>query len=1841
MRAFWNKQSKSRKIIACALAVCLALVPLVSYIGPKKGAKAADDTYTFALGETGLVFDREAGHVVLEDAAGAKKTFSVPGGLLGEEEASWSYGFSGSFKDADGSLAAEGVTISGPDFYLVSGGEFSLGEDGTVVNGTQLTDKVKLMDGSVVKAVIRTERPAPAPETEEEAPEEEGGEPTEPAEPEEPQPPIITWLAPITITVRQATEIGAPVWTSESGAIDETAYYGPTQVSLDGVTYSGIGSVKYAYGTVEGAALDSDISGWTDSKSVQPGESEDGWYGYAGVFVEDTLVMLRQTEKRVRIDATAPSELTWELQDPSASGVKVVDNVIYYPKEALPPALALKLTDDRNADGRLNAASGTVTKGELSEDKTSCSYTFSPADYTEDTEVSFTGTDAAGNLSDQVTVVYSPVDRDIHFVGKPILEAPATDGSYTNQNGHLTFVLESGYQFGEYSVKGKASGGKPAYESGALNLGNGVLGDNGNYRVTVEASIPSAGGEETTFAVKDLTISASDAKNTVTKDVEADYIYDTTVPGIRNCKLQVKEDEAWTDVTAKQVASDGGYYVLEPSQVPGDYRYYFEASDSAGNLDESSFAATYNGEAQTVERIGTGKYVSYVVPAVDQPENFRVSVKDTAGNISEECEGNFVIIGVDNILRVQRVRITSPAGVKLADLSSETGAISGVPYEFTITATSGYEVKDIRITGDNDALFVSSDLENRTPEGSDDAHKWRNTFVGTITIPAAELKKNHALTNLKVVVTDEEDQTAEKTLGSLLYDQTKPVIRSDGKELSEDAKWYQSFRLNVEITPGDMADPNQPESEIASAKYSITNSTNDHSEDMTIKDGKVSSSIKIPQSTGVDGTKITFDAQDKAGNKLMEPNVSVIRVDSAKPKVASIAINGESEIAAKSAFKGNMNVSLSLQDNLTLKSVKLWMVSEDGEEKQVLSDSVKRDKANNSDKVTATVSAKINTKKFKDGKWQLKAVAEDKAGNESVPKLVTFIVDNKAPVLSAIVVSGKNDGKEPIKQSDGSIRDYYYRSDVRMQFTCDDSNIVTGNISVSDNGEPISLKWKKNEAGVYEADVNIKADGEHSIWMDAVDNAGNEAAPKDLYFLIDRETPVVSEVAFGGIAAESIVNPFKSEVELQAKLSDNKTLGDVTVFVTNPEGDTYEAFAKNINLEEDDVTSTLTLKLTTKKKNENLYDGKWTVKLSVKDLSGNKINAGSYSFMVDNTVPVVSAKVISGVGGGKRPVKNFDNTDYDYYNRSDVGVELTCLDDNLDTVTVQDNGTTVNDLSWAPREDGTLVAGYLCSGDGVHTVTIDAVDKTGNKAEQAVLQFVRDTGLPTVGVNINGGTIYQESMGPVDITGDAGIRTSVTDMTVDPDNLNFRAIVKKPDQAETVAAAKTQANRSFDFTEEADYNLELFAIDMAGNRGPTRNVAFRIDKTAPVVNISGTESSAGPIDVTFSLQEAFYWDMRDVRITINRTVGEGGTVPGATLTPTGANSTTSVRLTDTGRYEVTFSATDRAGHTAETSKIFIIDADAPKLTMQASYTNKEKKSVKLANYEAAKDDSPVEFYVSVDEVFFDRQTAKLSGWVQDIEGEKSDLSFEGFQPNSKRLTEFTEEFKEDGIYHIELTAEDEAGNKSSEEINFTIDTKAPIIGSLDKYKGNEDGYRTEFLWDENMDTLVKDLTVCDSHVYLNGKEYDGTSDLEDGAYKLQVLATDELGHESRSDEIQFTLDTVAPEFIVTGVEDGQAKEEAYNITVSLQLDEDTLTGVSLNGQDIAISGNTATLTVSEKGDYKLAMEAVDKAGHVSSEMISFTFGKKLKLLPFIIGGGAALLLAGIIIIVAVKRKKNA
>ncbi|MBR3598518.1 MAG: Ig-like domain repeat protein, partial [Lachnospiraceae bacterium] len=422
-----------------------------------------------------------------------------------------------------------------------------------------------------------------------------------------------------------------------------------------------------------------------------------------------------------------------------------------------------------------------------------------------------------------------------------------------------------------------------------------------------------------------------------------------------------------------------------------------------------------------------------------------------------------------------------------------------------------------------------------------------------------------------------------------------------------------------------------------------------------------------------------------------------------------------------------------------------------------------------------------------------------------------------------------------------------------------------------------------------------------TVAFEAYDRAGNYLPDnKTGVIRVDGTEPKV-DFTINDLAQPEV--PIIPNIELDIHATDNLTLSKITVDVKQLDGDkkvndefTYDSgkALKEIGAEELAIDETYSFELT---------DGLYEVTVVAYDKADNASESVVKTFEVDNTDPTNTVKIISGKTAGKQPSKNFDDTDRDYFYSGAVTLEFTYTEKNMKTVTITDGTNPVNVTFTQVGETDKYVGSYPISGSGKHEITILTEDLTGHKSKPMTISFVIDGDGPTVQSLINGGISYTESMGMLMLTSNTTVAYTVSDSNEDADDFNIQIIKKEPDVAAAVGEYLPTTNRSFSFADEAEYTVNAYAIDMAGNQSLTNTVNFRVDTAAPALTIGGIGdggNSSTPVTVSFNMQEKFWQDATGT-VEIYRKAADGfgeSLMETIDYDPTSANSSVSRTLSD-------------------------------------------------------------------------------------------------------------------------------------------------------------------------------------------------------------------------------------------------------------------------------------------------------------------------------------------------------
>ncbi|EBQ9080332.1 Ig-like domain repeat protein [Salmonella enterica subsp. enterica serovar Infantis] len=726
-------------------------------------------------------------------------------------------------------------------------------------------------------------------------------------------------------------------------------------------------------------------------------------------------------------------------------------------------------------------------------------------------------------------------------------------------------------------------------------------------------------------------------------------------------------------------------------------------------------------------------------------------------------------------------------------------------------------------------------------------------------------------------------------------------------------------------------------------------------------------------------------------------------------------------------------------------------------------------------------------------------------------------------------------------------------------------------------------------------------DGDHRITASVEDIAGNIAHSDPFLISVDTaiSIPIVSlsPDSDSGIADDNLTNIVKPTLHLKdidpdiisVQVWDAMSDTQIGVATQQPDGSWAYTF-----------TSDLT-------------EGLHQVYVKVEDIAGNKANSAVFDFTIDTTVstPVISllSKDDTGVTGD-----NLTNI-----NKPGFAISGVDADAHRVVVQVMHNGVS-EEIELSHLNGSWLFTPGNTWADGSYTLTVKVEDKAGNTNYSAPLTVVIDT---------------QIAIDGVELVNDSGVKGD--NMTND-DRPHFRVTVPTDvnevrlsiDGGNSWVQATPGVAGSWEYiwpTDLADgqYTLTVEATDKAGNT-VTKTIDFAVDTTlsVPVIVLDSADDTGIQGDnMTNSTQPTFalqHIDDDAVRVTVS--VEHGGVTTtfdatkgtgGWSFTPTGAWAD--------GDYTLSVSVEDKAGNTSHSASLTVT------VDTQIAINN-----IELVNDSGIPDDNLTnnvrpQFQVKVPT---DVNEVRLS-----IDGGKT--WFNATQSATPGAWDYIwPDDVADGGYTLTVEATDKAGNKTTQELDFTIDTtlSVPTL-SLDSADDsgiagdNITNVKTPGFTLNNIDTDVSRVTVEVMHngikqevplVQTGGQwRFAPTSDWADGDYILTVKVEDRAGNVKQSAPLTVTVDTHIAIDRIELVNDSGIPGD--NLTNEARPHFQVTVPADVNGVRLSIDGGktwfdatqSATpgvwdytwLTNVANGPHTLMVEASDKAGNKTTQKLDF------------------------------------
>ncbi len=657
-----------------------------------------------------------------------------------------------------------------------------------------------------------------------------------------------------------------------------------------------------------------------------------------------------------------------------------------------------------------------------------------------------------------------------------------------------------------------------------------------------------------------------------------------------------------------------------------------------------------------------------------------------------------------------------------------------------------------------------------------------------------------------------------------------------------------------------------------------------------------------------------------------------------------------------------------------------------------------------------------------------------------------------------------------------------------------------------------------------------------------------------------------------------------------------------------------------------------------------------------KTIQGNKVQftisprfVGKISaYAVDKMGNISSVRVSDGlIEEIKKPIITIDsNTELSKWQNTDIvcNIGVQDSDSGIEKIIYEVNNSVIKTIDYSKERtlkksnQQTITFSEESKDSNGDTLKVTAIDRTGNQRVITKKVYLDKTKPEVIikGIKEKG---YFNKNQQLDITIEEAIYQYAT---VDIDVERYVDGNKLPYSVPELVMSGNITSRSLKFEQDGTYIVTVKAADKAGNRSETVTKEFIIDKTAPVIQLSGAEHTyyANDVELNIAVQESNY-ENNNVDIQVVRE--HNGQVAKEKIkgwTSTGKNTLSQEKFTLDGNYTVKVSSVDRAGNKAKEQTVkFVIDQTAPAVAVEG-----------ITPYEVTSKEVNLKSLITENNIM--QNGTKLEIRREDINGKTEIITSQYLETPEKESSHETS-IKEEGKYDVVISSTDKARNTTKKEVHFIIDRTAPQIANLDEYNGK---YLKSFLWNKDKNAVIRDLTTVESHIFLNGIEYDGNFLAEeDGKYVLEITAEDELHHKSKR-TAEFIVDSTAPVIravmrsedneIIT-LNDTNTVYQTGRVEIDLADKEDQITGLFVNGEALSLEEeiNQYQVPIEEKGIYNIQVQAVDLAGNESSFTAKIECTTKTeKALKTASAAGGAIVLSAVVIAAGVvvykKKRKN-
>lgn len=579
-----------------------------------------------------------------------------------------------------------------------------------------------------------------------------------------------------------------------------------------------------------------------------------------------------------------------------------------------------------------------------------------------------------------------------------------------------------------------------------------------------------------------------------------------------------------------------------------------------------------------------------------------------------------------------------------------------------------------------------------------------------------------------------------------------------------------------------------------------------------------------------------------------------------------------------------------------------------------------------------------------------------------------------------------------------------------------------------------------------------------------------------------------------------------------------------------------------------------------------------------------------------------------------KPVADITQSNFIPYQNKDFTYAIMAKDINLDIdhsyIEINKDGISIKKSLYTVIQDAYFQS-FTIKDEGSYVITPYIIDKAGNEAEinkTGIFTFVMDKTSPIIQAN------YKDDKETGYFNTNRNLAIKIEEINMSTDDIEIKVIKDNNDVTNDltwIQDGKWFLSETI-LQDEGTYEIEINASDKAGNVTSKKLEPFIIDKTPPLIDLTGISQLAyvnKDVEVSLNIEDKFL-SYYQIDAYCNGTRLELDDIPSiGSFTIASTLHFTDIDNADKADYSIAIKAQDLAGNIVEIVPLnFTIDKKAPVITSSLNQLDYQHN----LTYAFSKD---IDLNLKGNDAALYQQTVEVYKNAELIQSDKTIVT-ENTILYSK---DFIPELSKEDTYLIHYSLVDKAGNVANEEITFILDTFLPDIEiANDVFYGK--AYKEK--WTPKLKYEGDAFQVLETTLVKDHKKIDyawGDAIETEGEYELQVYVKDEAGNTgAMNTPFAFKLDQTPPAINFLNLQNNELINEYHEYQslplrvyllnedgseqfVSIQINEEKLALKDVKKDEMLRS--YIDVTLHDSAMYKIQVDAIDEAGNKSERFL--------------------------------------